>query len=241
MQRRLLRIERQRATRLLIIAADDDVLLSAERKRAASHQHTAGSQRIGGGRHQRSSLDDRATAVAVLTAERQRAAAGFDETPCPGNIVRPAVRGIKTARGGIHRHLDIAVKRAITTGGGNEIDPAPAIAVIEQRITSLDAGGKQHRAALCGIEIGKSCFQQNLGPLRHHHRCIACRLVATEGKGHAPAIIRAVLRRIGKAVDVRLCTMGKIDEGLALWQACGEIGLHGVMRSLLHLGIFRVL
>ncbi|MNC14430.1 hypothetical protein D3C75_622080 [compost metagenome] len=133
---------------------------------------------------------------------------------------------MEAAFAGIQRHRHIRVECAVAVSCGEQVQTAPALGIIQQRVAGLNRGCCQYPAALLCAQIRQAGLQQYFCALGNHCR-LSGRTDLLEAVRQSLVELRFILGIITEPV---LCCSGFLQQNL--------MGL--IVSLLLKLGILRI-
>ena len=149
--------------------------VAGERASIAENEDGAGRDRQRAeqtaGDAQRAALHVGAAGVGVVARQHQSSGALQGQAAGARYVVAPDIEGVEAAERGVHVDRDVAGKGAIAAGGGVEIEPGPAGAVVE-RPARRQFGGGENLVELVHAEVGKPRLDQHVRVGRHDRRQI---------------------------------------------------------------------
>ena len=125
-----------------------------------------------------------AAGIAVIAGEDQHTGSLLYQSAVAGNIVLPVIRCVQAALSSVHVYRYIGDKSAVAVGSLKQVQPAPALCVVQNGITGGNTRGVQNIANLITAQIGISALQKNLCPLGNHHGLCGIGAVLLQVVGH---------------------------------------------------------
>ncbi len=168
-----------------------------------------------------------AARIAVVAGQDQGSGALQGQTARAGYVVAPDIEGVQAAARGVHVHRDVIGKGAITAGGGVEIEPRPAGAVVE-RPARRQLGGGEDVVELRHAQVGKPRGDQPVR-LRRHDGCQSRVTDRGQAVGQKLNVVQSRLGISCGGGDHAVVNAGdEVGAWCRVWRtaAAAEIGLH---------------